>query len=322
MFVSFVFIRVIRGFIRFGKTRQLYIDTIMPIQFTCPYCGATTDAVDERVGQSGECVQCGKKITTPASSVKPNPSLKKPRLSVIISCVLVGTVLMCIGPLLSLLIPAVQAARETARRIQCISNMKQISLAMHNYVTANKCFPPAYVTDKAGKPLYSWRVLLLPYIESDDPFSKAFHRDEPWDSPHNRPLVKQIMGIYQCPTAPHTAGDDTTDYVMVVGKHTISDGPHSRKFSEIRDGTSVTIMIVEVANSGIHWAEPKDLEYDKIDFAINGPIKPGIGSHHPGGCNIAVCDASVRFFPQSTPPEKIKAMLTIDGGEDVKQDEF
>jgi prepilin-type processing-associated H-X9-DG protein len=214
------------------------------------------------------------------------------------------------------LLPAVQAAREAARRMQCNNNLKQISLALHNYATANKCFPPAYIADKNGKPMHSWRVLILPYLEQQG-LSSQYRFDEPWNSPNNKRVADMAMKVFQCPTHPHDPTSCTTDYMMVVGPHTISDGPHGRKFSEITDGTSNTIMLVEVANSNTPWAEPKDLKFEDIDFTINGAHRQGIGSDHPIGANVAMCDGSVQFLSSTINPQLIKAMLTIDGGEQV-----
>ena len=76
-------------------------------------------------------------------------------------------------------------ARQSAIRSQCVNNEKQIGLAIHNYIASHGSFPPAYTQDNAGKPLLSWRVLILPYIEQDALF-KEFHLDEAWDSPITR----------------------------------------------------------------------------------------------------------------------------------------
>ena len=89
---------------------------------------------------------------------------------------------------------------ENAARSQCINNLKQIGLAMHNYHAMHKTFPPAYTVDKAGKPLLSWRVLILPYLEQDALY-KEFHLDEPWDSEHNRALIDRMPATYRCPDA-------------------------------------------------------------------------------------------------------------------------
>ncbi len=102
------------------------------------------------------------------------------------------------GVLVALLLPATQSAREAARRAQCTNNIKQIMLAMHNYLSANNSFPRD-VTDRDGKPLLSWRVAILPYIEQGELYNK-FKLDEPWDSPHNKELLKEMPPTFLCPS--------------------------------------------------------------------------------------------------------------------------
>jgi prepilin-type processing-associated H-X9-DG protein len=239
------------------------------------------------------------------------------RLSVIIPSVLALMVLLCGGPMLALLLPAVQAAREAARRIHCANNLANISLAMVNYQTRYGAFPPAYIPDKNGKPMHSWRVLLLPDLERSDLYN-AYRFDEPWDSPNNRKVSQTVIRLFQCPSARHAADDCTTDYMMVVGPHTITDGAHGKKLSQITDGVSHTIMLVEVANSGVNWAEPKDLQFDQLDFKIkNDSQSLCIGSHHPSGCNVTFCDGHICFLTNSTTPEQLKALLTADSGDKI-----
>src|SRR5438477_2970944 len=108
-------------------------------------------------------------------------------------------VIAIIAVLIALLLPAVQSAREAARRAQCVHNLKQIGLAMHNYRSANDAFPMPAITDKNGKPLLSWRVAILPFIEQGELYNK-FHTDEPWDSPHNKALLKEMPPTYLCPS--------------------------------------------------------------------------------------------------------------------------
>src|ERR1700676_3675353 len=110
-------------------------------------------------------------------------------------------VIAIIAVLIALLLPAVQAAREAARRAQCVNNLKQIGLAMHNYHSTYDCFPPAVTADDQGRPLLSWRVLILPYLE-EAPLYAQFHLDEPWDSPHNLPLASKMPRVYTCPSDP------------------------------------------------------------------------------------------------------------------------
>ena len=91
-----------------------------------------------------------------------------------------------------------------------MNNEKQIALAMHNYHAANDHLPPAAIKDKAGKPLLSWRVAILPYLEQAALYNK-FHLDEPWDSPHNKALIASMPAVYACPEPADRgrgAGDD------------------------------------------------------------------------------------------------------------------
>jgi hypothetical protein len=90
-----------------------------------------------------------------------------------------------IGILVALLLPAVQAAREAARRTQSTNNLKQLILGLLNYESANGHFPPHASYSPDGKPLLSWRVHILPYLEEQALYSQ-FRLDEPWDSEHNQ----------------------------------------------------------------------------------------------------------------------------------------
>jgi hypothetical protein len=83
--------------------------------------------------------------------------------------VLIGLVVLLI--VIALLLPAVSSAREAARRISCNGQMKQLALALHNYCQANGCFPPAYVADKNGRPMHSWRALIMPCLVNPPPYN-------------------------------------------------------------------------------------------------------------------------------------------------------
>ena len=95
-----------------------------------------------------------------------------------------GLLLVCGGILLALLLPAVQAAREASRRMECSNNLKQISLAMHSYHDVYGSLPPAYTIDEEGRRLHSWRTLLLPYLEAGQIYEQL-DLSQPWDSLDN-----------------------------------------------------------------------------------------------------------------------------------------
>ena len=90
-----------------------------------------------------------------------------------------------------------------------MNNLKQIGLAMHNYHDVHRTLPPAYHADASDRPLLSWRVLILPYLEQDALY-REFHLNEPWDSDHNKKLIERIPAVYQSPGSAAGPGRPTT----------------------------------------------------------------------------------------------------------------
>ena len=219
-----------------------------------------------------------------------------------------------IGILIALLLPAVQAAREAARRAQSMNNLKQIVLAMHNYHDGHKELPARATFDKQGKPLLSWRVHLLPYFEQDALY-KQFHLDEPWDSEHNRKLIPMMPKLFQNPSG--TAAPGMANYLAVCGEGLAFEGTKGRRFADIRDGTSNTILVVEANDDrAAVWTKPDDWQYD-----AEHPMA-GLGAAHPGGFSVAIADGSVRFISKDLDPKVFHALLTIAGGEVVPDGVF
>jgi prepilin-type processing-associated H-X9-DG protein len=221
------------------------------------------------------------------------------------------TLLIPIPVLIALLLPAVQAAREAARRAQCTNNLKQIGLAMHNYHSVNGTFPPAAICDASGKPLLSWRVAILPYLEQESLYNQ-FHLNEPWDSPHNKLLIAQIPPTFRCPSESNVQDASTTYEVIVDPRSMFTGDPLGVELKTVTDGTSNTLLVVE-AGTPVSWSQPEDLS-----LSSRAPML-GMGSKHPGGLNALMADGSVRFIKGSVnnpmSPATLKAMVTRDGGD-------
>ena len=214
---------------------------------------------------------------------------------------------------IGLLVPAVQKVREAANRMQASNNLKQIGLALHNYASANGRFPPAMVLDKDGKALYSWRVLILPYIEQDAVY-KQWKMDESWDSPNNKKLSDMMVKVYQDdPAAPPS---NQTRYRVFFGGGALFDaGKPGQKssqsgtgFADITDGTSNTLMVVE-AGEAVPWAAP-----DELAFKPKGPL-PRLGLPGRPLFQALLADGSVRAIARQVDEVTIKAMITRAGGE-------
>ena len=233
-----------------------------------------------------------------------------------------ATYFVVIGLLAALLFPAVHGP-QGARRSTCSNNLKQIGLALHIYHDTYGSLPPAYVTDDNGRPVHSWRVLLLPFLEQQLLYGQ-YRFDEPWDGPNNIKLVEKMPSIFKCPSNKPEEETYTTNYVVVIGARTAWPGETTTQFSDITDGTSNTWLVVEVADSGIPWTEPRDLHVLQMAREINPLAGQGISSKHPGGAQVLLADGSVRFIDsagsKSSPdPEDVHRFLTIDDGEPVTQ---
>jgi prepilin-type processing-associated H-X9-DG protein len=213
---------------------------------------------------------------------------------------------------LAVLIPLGTASKGTITRSDCRNNLRQIGLALQQYHDAYGSFPPAYVADANGKPMHSWRVLLLPYLENRMLYQQ-YDFNEPWDGPNNRRLAKYCITCFRCPHS--TSPFAETNYVVAIGSRTLWPGAAGGSFDDIPDGTPQTVLVVETANSGIVWSEPRDLDASTMNVTINSARGKGISSMHARGANVVMADGSVRLLPDSMNWEALHALLTRNGGE-------
>ncbi len=208
------------------------------------------------------------------------------------------------------LTPAQKAQAERDARAKSENNLKQIALAMHNVASLSNPprFPGAAIRDKNGKPLLSWRVAILPYLEQQALYEK-FHLDEPWDSPHNKALLKEIPAIYR-PVKQSDEPKISTYYQVFTGPNALFESKEGASFQDITDGTSVTLLVVE-AGSPVPWTKPEDITYDK-----EKPL-PKLGRQFRGGFHAALADGSTRFLSAALKEQVIRALITRDGGERI-----
>jgi hypothetical protein len=206
-------------------------------------------------------------------------------------------------------------------------NLKQIGEALHFCNDARGELPPAAVYDQTGKPLYSWRVLLLPYLGETDLYSQ-FHLDEPWDSPHNIHFLARMPKVYQAPGIT-TAGQGLTFYQVFTGPETpfftAASGlqPYlvhrglelrapwrSRIPATFQNGTSNTFAVVEAADP-VPWTKPADLVYDP-----QRPF-PRLGGVFKDHFNMLFFDASARRIEQGIGEKFLRDHISPNGGNEI-----
>jgi RNA polymerase sigma factor (sigma-70 family) len=211
--------------------------------------------------------------------------------------------------------PAQRAANEAElkARARSMNNLKTIGLAMHNFASLHDMtFPPA-ATSKNGKPLLSWRVAILPYLDQQALYDK-FHLDEPWDSPHNFARIDQMPEVY-APVTRTEKSKHSTYYQVFSGSGALFGGERGMKFSDIKDGMSNTLMVVEAAEP-VPWTKPQDLPFDAAK-----PL-PELGGLFEDGFCTTFADGSARFFKRPFDPKVLKALITSNGGEVIAFDQF
>lgn len=213
-----------------------------------------------------------------------------------------------------------QKWRNEAYRNTRMNHFKQIALGLLNYVSAQKdVLPGAAIRDADGRPLLSWRVYILPFIE-EGPLWKEFKLDEPWDSEHNRKMIERMPEVFRDPDPAVQAaiGDrGRTTFVAPIMDGAIFAGKEGIKWKDIKDGTSTTIMTVEVVpERAVVWTKPADWEVDLAN------VLSGVKRDDREMFVAGWCDGSVRYLSNEIDPAVLKKVLTAAGGEVIEVGEI
>jgi hypothetical protein len=210
----------------------------------------------------------------------------------------------------SFLSPMDRMLRSITRQLDSSNNFKMVMLAMHNYHAAYNRLPAPAIRNADGKPLLSWRVALLPFLE-EQALYQQFRLDEAWDSEHNLPLSKRLPKVYA--TAGLRLPPGQTVVHAVVGEKIGMRPKDKTGFRDILDGTSNTILILEsTADSAVPWSKPADVEIDMED-----PLANFIGSPKKS-FGVGFADGSVKRLNDDIEVEKFKALLTRAGAEVIE----
>jgi hypothetical protein len=209
----------------------------------------------------------------------------------------------------ALLDDLVKLIKTTSRRHSNSDRFKQILLGTHNYAESFDTFPPAdKYRDKDGRQQLSWRVHLLPFLGYVALYEQ-FRLDESWDSSHNKPLMAKMPDIYKSgaiPAAGLKAG--YTTFLAPVGENTIYGQAEASKFFHVTDGTSNTVLLVEVdAAHAVPWTAPQDFRFDPQD-----PLA-GVLIGTDGRWLAAFADGSVHTFKKASAEMALRLFEMNDG---------
>jgi len=192
---------------------------------------------------------------------------------------------------------------------QSSTNLKDIGEGFKGYQEAYGSFPATANYDAGGKPLLSWRVHLLPFVNQEKLY-KQFHLQEPWDSEHNAKLVERMPAVYR--SNPNLAAAGKTTYLAPVNPVCIFNGSRTGiSAGDISDGPENTICVVDAADDhAVPWTKPEDLPYD--------PQEPSAGlANRYSGFLTLFADGKVHLLPEGTQQATLQALFTRAGGDPV-----
>ncbi len=210
---------------------------------------------------------------------------------------------------------AIELAQGSHEHREKLQQFHNLALGLLNFESARSRLPASAIYDKDGHPLLSWRVAVLPYL-GEVALYRQFHLDEPWDSPHNRTLIAKMPKIFADPDPKvrNVIGEGKTTYQAPVGQETVFHSNEGTQYREITDGTSNTILLMEVEPlRAVVWTKPEDWEVDMAH------PRRGLEANGRKQFVTAWCDSSVQEIPANIDEATLRAYLTRAGREVVKR---
>jgi prepilin-type processing-associated H-X9-DG protein len=223
-----------------------------------------------------------------------------------------------------LTLPGIKEAMQVGPRAQGMNNLQQVTLALLNYEQHYGGLPPVCLSDKDGKPMHSWRVLILPLLGRRDLYEQ-YNFSEPWNGPNNRRLLAARPPEYGCPADADELTDRSasTSYVAVVGAEARWQKNAGVMIDDRSLSHSETVLLIGGGKSGIPWTEPRDFSLDDVNLAIDADL-PVMGPHTslngyffrdtPSGVNVGFADGHQRFLSTANlTADRLKRLLAIGG---------
>jgi hypothetical protein len=326
------------------------------ISFQC-VCGRQLKVADDRAGQEGQCPDCSRWLAIPETALMAqgvvasanetatappvalrdgmppsSPAASGTRRRRDLVYLVVGLVAAAAVVLLIVYWPfdtssgrdslASETASDLAsRKAASEGNLKLLIAGLRQmHDVTGELPPPAICDQKSGKPLLSWRVAVLPFIEQK-PLYEAFHLNEPWDSEHNRQLLDKMPKVFEIRSVTK-AEPYTTHYQAIVGEGAAWElqpkagrplGAAGLKLNSFTDGAANTILLVEAAQP-VPWTKPEDVAYNP------GSMQSRLGGVFTEGFHVGMADGSVRLVGWSPPEVVLTRLITRAGKEYLPKD--
>ena len=193
----------------------------------------------------------------------------------------------------------VYEANRGARQGDCVMHLKQISLALLSYQDKYGSLPPAVVTGADGKPLHSWRVLILPFLDGEEVYAK-YDFSEPWNGPNNARLQAELpvwfSERFHCPDG--RSGRTMTNYFAVIGPQTLWPGTTSGVIEERMMEATPEVLVIELPDSDVNWMEPRDVSVVEIISRLES-LSGAQGEIHPRGIQYVDTAQRMHGFPKA-----------------------
>jgi hypothetical protein len=189
----------------------------------------------------------------------------------------------------------------------CKNNLKQIGLALHNYHDTYCAFPPPFTVDENGKPLHSWRTLILPFLDQQSLYEKI-DLSKPWDGPANAEAYATEIPVFKCPSV--ELPDGKTTYLALVTADSFFRNDEPTVFAGDSEQNAQTVMVIEVAPEyAVHWMQPFDADAQTgMGFGEDTELA------HQGGTHALFVDGTVDFLSAEIPQEERRGLMTYEAG--------
>jgi hypothetical protein len=204
--------------------------------------------------------------------------------------------------------PAVERARNDARRSHSAGQLSQLRVALHNYADTHGTYPPAYLADEDGRPMHSWRVLILPFI-SEEALWEQYDFDLPWNDPHNLKVARKMPSSFRSPFSPDDHDQGLTPYLAITGPDTVLGETEGRSPASLGDEAAHKLAVVQYEGQPVFWTEPTDITPQRILAEYSQ-----IMDNSSQGINVMVLDHTIIFVQADTPREDLEAGFYVGDG--------